>query len=62
MERETEREEADREGEDRETLARDVLLMDRDEEEGLGDEIRLGELYLLLEEDLICVLDRLGVE
>jgi hypothetical protein len=36
--------------------------MDRDEEEGLDDEIRLGELYLLLEEDLIRVLDRLGVE
>jgi hypothetical protein len=62
LERETEREEEDREGEDRETLARDVLLMDRDEEEGLDDEIRLGELYLLPEEDLIRALDRLGVE
>ena len=43
LERETERDAEDREGVDRETFVRDVLRMDRDEEELLEDDMRLGE-------------------
>jgi hypothetical protein len=50
LDREIERDEEEREGVDRETRVREVLWMDRDGEE------------LLEEEDLILVVDRLGVE
>jgi hypothetical protein len=50
---------------DRVTRVREVLVKDRELEEllGLDEEMRLGELYPLREEeDLILVVDRLGVE
>ncbi|UCE39755.1 MAG: hypothetical protein JSV17_09685 [Candidatus Aminicenantes bacterium] len=60
---EIERDEEDREGVDRETRVDELLLKDRDMEELLDDEMRLGEYDLLLEEEvLILVVDRLGVE
>ena len=62
---ETEREAEDREGVDRETRVRKALVKDRELDEllDLDDEMRLGELYRLREEeDLTLVVDRLGVE
>jgi hypothetical protein len=60
---EDERETVDREGEERVTRALDVLLTEREEEELLDGETRLGEYDLELgEEDLILEEDRLRAE
>ena len=64
LELEEERETDDREGEERVTRALDVLVDEREEEEFLDGDTRLGEYDLELEEDLILDLeeDRLGAE
>ena len=64
LELEEDRETDDREGEERVTRALEVLVDEREEEELLGGDTRLGEYDLELEEDLILDLeeDRLGAE